>query len=209
MKPFVLATLAGIGLSLTGMQAQAEIPVQYQVANFTLSGGGDPALADSRYNVLTDVTFQNLVLNETFSDATFTSVPLYDPTDATHTATTTLDTNVINLYSDPFFVSPHGTLQSATLTGTFSTNAFDVAINGTDNPETVNSDFTATLTNPTANTLTDIFAQNASNNATYSVGTFGLFAAPVPEPTGPVVFLFALGTTAVFLIKKRLTHQNS
>ena len=108
MKRALTSLLAGVGLVALTTFARAQTPaVAFQITNNTLSGG------DPTFPVITDVTFQNLVLTELIG-GTPTTVTLFDPT---HTATDTLDTSGNDLESDPFAL-PTGGFDNVVLTGT-------------------------------------------------------------------------------------------
>ena len=108
LKRALTPLLAGVGLVALSTLARAQAPtVAFQITNNTLSGG------DPLFPVITDVTFQNLVLTELIG-GTSTPITLFDPA---HTATNMLDTSGNDLESDPFSL-PGGGFTNVTLTGT-------------------------------------------------------------------------------------------
>lgn len=201
MKRIVCSLLAGVGLSLLSLSAQAQ--VSYQVTNFTFSGG------DPIFPITDDVTFSSLVLTETFQDATTQAIPLYDPADPAQTPTATLNTSVFNLVSNSFvFNDPlHGHVASATLTGAFSVTRLGIQTS-------FGGPITTVIVNPTFTTLLDvstlsagnsllsanIVAVNATTGTLYGAGT--LAATGVPEP-GSVALFAASGLGMVSVWRRR------
>lgn len=107
----------------------------YAAGQFGFSGGGfqvlnltntipDPSsgFADPTYNIASDVTFDNLLLNETFSDGFNQNVSLFDLSNP-GAPVTSLDTGTLFLESDAQAVPDpaHGGLRLATLSGNFNT----------------------------------------------------------------------------------------
>lgn len=125
--------------TLTGLTGDAAVNIfardagsgaAYAAGQFGFSGGvfqilnltnaiPDPSsgFADPTYNIASDVTFTNLLLNETFSSGATQLVTLYD---ASGTPTDALDTGTLFLESQPL-APGGGALRSATLTGRFDT----------------------------------------------------------------------------------------
>lgn len=189
MKRMLLPLVTAAAISVVGVSAQAQFPVQ--VTNFMFSGG-DPV-----FPITNDVTFQNLLLTENFADSTSTTLALFDPADPTHTATDMLDTGVLNLETDPLpgLSSPtHGSLTSFVLTGNYDLTNLDIAtqFGGPTTNVDVNQAFTASLfpfQSPTAETL--INAIDARSGAAYGAGTLALLSTTtgsvVPEPSAAAV----------------------
>lgn len=119
-RPRSRAALLGLAaaalLCAGGASAQTQ-PFAFQVTNRTFSGG------DPLFPVTDDLTFNNLVLTETFSDNTTATLTLNDPSG---TPQTTLDSGPTDLISSGFsFVDGAGRiLSSATLTGTLGISGF-------------------------------------------------------------------------------------
>lgn len=167
-------------------------PISYTLTNLTASGG------DPTYSIVTNVTFTNLTLRQTFADATSTSVPLYD---FTNTVQTSLTTSLFDLHSltlntvDPI----HGNLVSSDLTGSFNPTqlAIVTSLGGAPLNVPVVPNFTATLL--ANSSLVNINAVSAAGVA-YAAGTLESFAdtSAVPEPaTYGVAVLGLLGIYAV------------
>lgn len=176
MKYAILALL-GAGVCLGAVQAQAQY-AQFEVSNLTLSGG-DPV-----FPVTDNVTFQNLMLSETFADTTTQKVTL----------PTSLDAFTL-LADSPIFLTPdplHGAISSAVLSGNI--NLFSLTLETTfSGPTTsvsvINSAFSATFTNPSIGSNV-IFSVATSGGA----GQWKCFTSP--NPTATVLASFWSTTTA-------------
>ncbi len=94
-------------------RAQAPDPVYFEVDNLTNSGG------DPNFPVVSDVTFSNLALRETFADNFQQLLPLYlDPTNLS-TQQDSLNTQDLSLFTSPVSLpdGAHGALTQLTITG--------------------------------------------------------------------------------------------
>ena len=182
MRSVLLSALAGAGICLLTAGAEAQV-IHFEVTNLTLSGG------DPTFPVTNDVTFTGLNLQEHFNDGTTGTVDLKIPNDGT--VVTSLDTSTILLESDPFdFPTPHGGLQFATLTGSFSVTNWTLqnTFGGPSLNATVSSTFSATLSGPGGFTYID--GTDALNGGKYHAGTLALTATPEPGA-------FAFGLTGL------------
>ena len=193
------AALIGVAL-LSASAAQAQNPVSFEVANFTLSGG-DPV-----YSIVSDLTFTNLSLSESFVDGTTLSgVNLIG---ANGQSANSLNTTDIFLNSATVDFGAHGGLKSATLTGGFSATGvgIETAFGGPVVNTTINPAFTATL-NPTGiGDFANIFAVDSVTGATYAAGTLALTPGAVPEP-GAVALLAACGIGALPFLRRRQARR--
>ncbi|BDI29725.1 hypothetical protein CCAX7_17760 [Capsulimonas corticalis] len=204
MKRAPLAAFLFASIAICAPGANAAHPhVQYQVTNFTLSGG------DPTFSVASDVTFQNLDLTETFADSTTQTLSLYDLT--SYSKTNTLDTGVLSVYTNPFSYADmgHGAITSATLNGSFDLTNLDIekSFGGPLSSANVFPSFTASFTPGSFNSFFDVFtniyAVDAQTGEKYGVGTFGLTATPVPEPSGLVAMLAASGLALLGFLFRR------
>ncbi len=122
-RPLREAALLGLAAAalLCAHSASAQTPpLAFQVTNNTFSGG------DPLFPVTDDLTFNNLLLTESFTDGTTTTLTLSDPNGAMQNM---LDSGPTDLVSGGFsFVdSTGGSLSSATLTGTLGVSGFPPA----------------------------------------------------------------------------------
>ena len=178
------ALLAAVSFAGLVLPVHGDI-IRFEVSNLTASGG-NPV-----FNVATDVTFTNLQLTGNYVNGQSSAIPLPG---------STLDTVAIFLDSASFSnPSPSfGNLLSATISGAFSTTSFSIvnSFGGAPQPATVQSNFSAALSNFASGSSVTIYALNAANPSTrYGVGTLLVSAAPVPEPGS----FFLLGLAGVLL----------
>lgn len=227
-RPLRQAALLGLTaaafLCVRGASAQTQ-PFAFQVTNLTFSGG------DPLFPVTDDLTFNNLLLTENFTDGTMTTLTLSDPSGA---AQTTLDSGPTDLISSGFsFVDGAGRiLSSAVLTGTLGISGFPAASILPVDVETapvdpnqirpsntfLNAAFSSTLTFPTnAGSQTpggigvgqfSLVANNpGANFPAILVGTINATANPVPEASTVVSMglMLALGLGALTAARRRRT----
>lgn len=225
-RPLRHAALLGLAaaalLCARGASAQTA-PLAFQVTNHTASGG------DPLFSVTDDLTFNNLVLTESFSDGTMTTLTLSDPNGVT---TNTLDTGPTDLVSSGFsFVNSAGfALSSATLTGNLGISGFpsapilavDVETVPVDTTQTrpantfLNSAFSSTLSFPGGaggpalagvgiGQFTLVSNSPAANYPGIFTGTIFASAAPVPEASTVVsmALMLALGLGGLVVTRRR------
>lgn len=121
----------GYGLGVFSLQSLSSGQGQFEIDNLTnIFSGQDPTMPNGNgpvsqpFDIVSDVTLENLALSETFMDGTTQIVALPD---------TMLDTGTITLFSDPFAFDPatgdpmHGLLASATLTGALNQTNITIA----------------------------------------------------------------------------------
>ena len=120
VREAALLGLAAAALLCAGSASAQTQPLALQVTNDTFSGG------DPLFPVTDDLTFNNLVLTESFTDGTTTTLALSDPNGVVQN---TLDSGPTDLISSGFsFVdSTGGSLASATLTGILGISGFPPA----------------------------------------------------------------------------------
>ncbi len=184
---------------LLGTIAACSIPaatVTYTLNNYTLSGG------DSTYSVASDVTFNNLVLSETFADSVLVSVPLFN---ASNIAQTSLSTTTLDLTSAALSdtSAQHGALLSATITGSLSQTSLSIltSFGGTPSTVTVLPNFSATL--PIAASTINVNALDSTGKA-YAIGSLDAVkaaSAAVPEPG--TFAIAAIGMLALISVMRR------
>ncbi len=226
-RPLRQAAWLGLAAALLcAGSASAQTPAQpfaWQVSNLTFSGG------DPNFPVTDDLTFNNLLLTETFSDNMTTTLTLSDPAG---TAQTTLDSGPTDLISSGFsFVdSTGGTLSSATLTGTLGISGFpsipilavDVETTPVD-PNAIrpantflNAPFSSTLTFPTnvgsqvpggigIGQFSLVSNDPRNNFPAILIGTINATPNPVPEASTTVSLglMLALGLGALVVTRRR------
>jgi len=226
-KPLRRAALLGLAtaalLCIRSASAQTQ-PLAFQVGNNTFSGG------DPLFSVTDDLTFNNLLLTENFSDGTTATLTLSDPAGA---MTTTLDTGPTDLISSGFsFVNSSGVfLSSATLTGRLGVSGFPTANILPVNLETapvdpsgpprpsnafLNSAFSSTLTFPAGagsqapggigvGQFSLVANSPGANYPAIFTGTIFATAAPVPEASTVVSMglMLALGLGALVAARRR------
>lgn len=164
---FVAVTCLGLGL--WSSQAHAQEDFSYQIGNLTLSGG------DPTFPVVTDVTFQNLVLKESFDGVTTVDVPL---------SSTSLNTATILLNSPTVAQSVLGPIKFAELTGNIDSSSLDIrtSFGGSINTVVVDPSFDLKLVgNPFMVGDYGVITVADANGATYGIGTLGI--SSVPEPS--------------------------
>ncbi len=169
-------------------------PYTYEVDNYTFSGG-DPV-----HSVVDDLTFNNLLITETYTDGFMQSAALGS-----------LNTSDISAFSPAILnASGHGSLTSAILTGQLgidgfpATSTLDVstqyAPGGLINNQYVFSNFSSSLFGPdTGGISVGQFALLDGNNPVN--GPVEIRLTPVPEATSAVslgmLVLLGLGSLAV------------
>jgi len=218
--------LAAAALLCAGSASAQTQPLAFQVINLTL--GGDPD-----FPVTDDLTFNNLLLTESFSDGTTATLTLSDPSNLTGATQNTLDTGPTDLISSGFSLvnSAGGTLSSATLTGTLGISGFpatpilavDLETTPVDQngpprlPNTfLNAAFSSTLTFPEfagapapsgigIGQFSLVSNDPSHNYPPIFIGTINATTNPVPEASTTVSLglMLALGLGALVVTRRR------
>lgn len=230
-RPLRQAALLGLAaaalLCAGGASAQTQ-PLAFQVTNLTFSGGGP------LFPVTDDLTFNNLLLTENFSDGTMATLTLNDPNGA---AQTTLDSGPTDLISNGFsFVDGTGRiLSSATLTGTLGISGFpatpilavDVETAPVDPTQIrpsntfLNAAFSSTLTFPAGAGMQTpggigvgqfgLVANNAGTNFPAILLPATIYATTNPVPEASTVLsmglMLALGLGGLAVTRRRRTAE--
>ena len=187
--------LGAVACALLGAGRASADPYTYEVDNYTFSGG-DPV-----HPVTDDLTFNNLLITETYSDGFMQS-----------TALGSLNTSDIRLFSPATLGAPgHGLLSTAILTGQLGRDGFPAtsfldistqfAPGGPITDQYVFSNFSTSLFGPaTSGVSAGQFTLLDENNNPVS-GPAEITLTPVPEATSAaslgMLVLLGLGTLAV------------
>lgn len=193
LRRTVLLGAAAAALLCAGHASAA--PFSYEVDNYTFSGG-DPV-----HPVTDDLTFNNLLITETYTDGFMQS-----------TALGSLDTGVVSLFSPTTLnTSGHGSLTSAILTGQLgidsfpSTSILDVstqyAPGGSVSDQCVFTHFSTSLFGPATSGVSVGQFTLLDDSDNIVNGPVEIRLAPVPEATSAVslgmLVLLGLGSLAV------------
>ncbi len=218
--------LAAAALLCAGNASAQTQPLAFQVTNLTSSGGAPD------FPVTDDLTFNNLLLTENFSDGTTATLTLSDPSSLTGATQNTLDSGPPDLISSGFSLvnSAGGILSSATLTGTLGISGFPAApILAVDLETTpvapdptrptnafLNAAFSSTVTFPTnvgsqapsgigIGQFTLVQNLPTSNYPAIFIGTINATTNPVPEASTTVSLglMLALGLGALIVTRRR------
>ena len=199
MNRMVLPLLCGMGLCLTGVQANADQD-QVQISNLTFSGGviSVPYGAND-FPVSDDVTFNNLTLTETFGNSTVVPDTLFDSSNVAQTSLGSIlspDGNILT--GNVFDTTANGGLTAITLNGTLSLTTLNVYNSPlpatTTQPTTVDVNFSATYSTPTTGGSINFYATDNSGSpfaAQYAIGTLSLVNVGPPQATVPEPNCFA------------------
>jgi len=131
VNPGFSTTLTDFGSPANILALNAQTGASYAAGQFGFSGGvfqvlnltlASDTVVDPTFNVVSDVTFDNLLLQETFTDGFTQSVDLFAPSNPGAPADS-LDTGTLFLESGAQAVPDpaHGGLRLATLSGSFNT----------------------------------------------------------------------------------------
>jgi MYXO-CTERM domain-containing protein len=202
-----LAAAALLGGRSAFAQGQGLTGLNYQVSNYTLSAG------DALESVTDDLTFNNLVITETFGDGSTTALPLGSLTTGDPAAETPAT----------LFDPTHGALTSVVLTGTLGIDGFpassfldvtlQTALGGATTDQRISTAFSTPLSFNTTNTApagsisVGQFALLGNNFPLFGAAPTEIIVTPVPEASTVVSMgvMLALGLGLLAVSRRRRT----